>query len=249
MDWHTRYLQQAQWTAQLRSHLFKKAGIDAASRLLEIGCGTGAVLAGLPSSAAGLYGIDLSRSALAQAALHSPAAMLGCADATHLPFLNASIDMTFCHFTLLWVKAPLQVVMEMRRVTRSAGAVLALAEPDYGGRIDFPAELTELGRWQAESLQRQGADPLMGRKLAGIFTQAGLRHVETGILGGEWKSLPDDFPPGSDANELEWEVLQADLAGQVTPEQLDRMRQADQLARQRHERVLFVPTFYAWGVV
>jgi SAM-dependent methyltransferase len=248
MDWHARYLQQARWTAQLRSYLFKKAGIDSASRLMEIGCGTGAVLMDLPSDA-GLYGIDLSRTALAQAALQSPAALLGCADAARLPFLNAVFDLTFCHFTLLWVKDPRQVVMEMRRVTRSAGAVLALAEPDYGGRIDFPAELAELGRWQAESLQRQGADPLMGRKLAGIFTQAGLRHVETGILGGEWKSLPDDSPAGSDANALEWEVLQADLAGQVAPEQFRLMRQADQLARQRHERVLFVPTFYAWGVV
>jgi SAM-dependent methyltransferase len=248
MDWHARYLQQAQWTAQLRSHLFKKAGIDSARRLLEIGCGTGAVLADLPSEA-GVFGIDLSRSALAQAALYSPAAVLGCADATCLPFLDAVFDLTFCHFTLLWVKDPRQVVMEMRRVTRSAGAVLALAEPDYGGRIDFPAELAELGGWQAQSLRRQGADPVMGRKLSGIFSQAGLRHVETGILGGEWKSLSDDSPAGSDASALEWEVLLADLAGQVAGEELSRMRQADQLARQRHERVLFVPTFYAWGVV
>ena len=46
MNWHTRYLQQAAWTRDLRTYLFEKAGLADARRVLEVGCGTGAVLRG-----------------------------------------------------------------------------------------------------------------------------------------------------------------------------------------------------------
>jgi ubiquinone/menaquinone biosynthesis C-methylase UbiE len=248
MDWHARYNQQAQWTAQLRSYLYKKAGLDDAGRLLEIGCGTGAVLADFPVRA-GVFGMDLSLPALRQAFIHAPGASLCGADASHLPFANGAFDMLMGHFVLLWVSDPLQVVKEMRRVTRAGGAVLALAEPDYGGRIDFPEELAEAGRWQAESLRRQGADPLLGRKLAGIFTRAGLRNVQTGVLAGEWKNAPGGSLTDNAQSNLEWDVMAADLAGKVAADDIQRLRRVDELARQRGERVLFVPTFYAWGVV
>src|SRR5512133_1987295 len=203
MDWHTRYLQQAHWTEQLRTYLFQKTGLAAANRVLDLGCGTGALLTGLPvKSTAAVFGLDLSLSTVKQAALHAPEALLTCADGTTLPYANSSFDIVFCHFVLLWTSNPLKVVSEMRRVTRSGGWVLALAEPDYGGRIDYPAELAALGNWQTQSLRQQGADPEMGRKLAGVFTQAGLKRVQTGIMGGEWSHSPSP----ADEN-LEWDVL------------------------------------------
>ena len=96
-----------------------------------------------------------------------------CACPTH-----AAFDITFCHFLLLWVQHPLQALSEMQRVTRPGGFVLALAEPDYDHRLDTPASLTLLGRWQAESLRRQGADPGIGARLADLFRQTGLQIVE-----------------------------------------------------------------------
>jgi ubiquinone/menaquinone biosynthesis C-methylase UbiE len=45
MNWHNRFLQQAGWTRDLRTYLFAQAGIERARRVLEVGCGTGAVLA------------------------------------------------------------------------------------------------------------------------------------------------------------------------------------------------------------
>jgi cyclopropane fatty-acyl-phospholipid synthase-like methyltransferase len=45
VDWHARYLQQARWTRPLREYLYGKAGVDSARRVLEVGCGTGALLA------------------------------------------------------------------------------------------------------------------------------------------------------------------------------------------------------------
>ena len=243
MDWHARYTQQAGWTEQLRSFLFKQAGVFSASRVLDLGCGTGAILAEFASQV-GVCGLDLDFDMLSQATRHAPSALLTCADAGSLPYKRAAFDAAFCHFVLLWVRDPFRVVSEMRRVTRVGGAVLALAEPDYGGRIDYPLELAEPGRWQAEALHSQGVDMLMGRKLANAFSQAGLRHIETGVIGGQWRGAPTSFEL-----ELEWQTLVSDLGGRVAPEKLQELRALDEQAWQKGERVLYVPTFYAWGVV
>jgi SAM-dependent methyltransferase len=245
MDWHTRYLQQARWTAQLRAYLFQKAGLAAANHVLDLGCGTGALLDGLPVKAGtAVFGLDLSLPSVQQALIHASGASLTCADGVFLPYADSVFDVVFCHFVLLWTSDPLKVVAEMRRVTRPGGGVLALAEPDYGGRVDYPVELAALGRWQAESLQKQGADPEIGRKLAGIFARAGLKHVETGVMGGEWASpsLPGE-------THLEWAVLESDLAEQIPLQDIQKMRRIDATARKNGERILFVPTFYAWGTV
>ena len=157
---------------------------------------------------------------------------------------EASFDIALCHFLLLWVADPRQVIAEMRRVVRPGGYVLALAEPDYGGRIDYPPEFAALGRLQAEALRRQGADPDLGRKLSALFHEAGLKLVETGVLGGQWSGMPNPQD-----NELEWQVLEADLGDSIDKTQFNRLRALDAAAWQRGARLLFVPTFYAWGVV
>jgi len=243
MDWHARYLQQARWTAQLRSYLFNKAGLQPGQRLLELGCGTGAVLADFPQQA-GLCGLDLDFQALTLAAQNSPGARLTCGDGASLPFANAAFEHVFCHFVLLWVRDPERVVSELRRVTRPGGAVLALAEPDYGGRVDYPPELAELGVWQAAALRRQGADVNMGRKLAAAFSRAGLQRVQTGVMGGQWQGAPS-----AQELELEWQTLSADLGGLAPAGKLDELRALNERAWALGERVLYVPTFYAWGVV
>lgn len=245
MDWHARYTQQARWTQSLRSYLFNKAGMAAARRVLELGCGTGAVLADLPvKPGTAIHGLDTNLSSVRLAATGTPGANLLCADGARLPYPNACFDITFCHFVLLWASQPLNLLQEMRRVTRRGGAVLALAEPDYGGRVDFPTPLAELGQWQAQSLRDQGADPQMGRKLAGLFAQAGLKNVETGVVGGEWTA-----PPAPEEQAMEWEVIEADLAGKVPAAALQKMKRLEEQAWSNGERVLFVPTFFAWSRV
>jgi hypothetical protein len=137
---------------------------------------------------------------------------------------------------------PLQVLKEMRRVCRGGGSLLALAEPDYGGRIDYPQALDKLGKLQTHALRSQGADPEIGRKLRGIFTQAGLCVLETGVLGGQWRSQPPQ-----DEWELEWQVLTHDLGKKLSFEEWQELKATDYQAYQSGSRVLYVPTFYAWG--
>lgn len=252
IEWHTRYTLQARWTQELRQYLYARAGLTNTHRILDVGCGTGVLLAELEAeSEASVVGLDIDKQYLSLAGRNAPRARLVQGDGHQLPFPTKSFDIALCHFVLLWVDDPLKVITDMAKVTVSGGAVLALAEPDYGGRIDHPAELALLGRWQTEALEKQGAEVEMGRKLAGIFVQAGLESVETGVLGGQWTGAPS-----VEEWDSEWAVLNADLsqtpgAWQTPegPDKLNKLKALDAAAWQRGDRVLFVPTFYAWGRV
>jgi SAM-dependent methyltransferase len=252
MNWHARFLQQAAWTRGLRSYLFERAGLAQARRVLEVGCGTGAILSDLPTRSS-LHGLDLEAGRLAEAHVHAPAAALTCGDALSLPYPAGIFDITFCHFLLLWVSDPLRVLLEMKRVTRPGGSILALAEPDYSHRRDKPDELAPLGRWQAESLRRQGADPALGARLAELFRQAGIPPIETGTLRGSPGSgtghAGGERPPALGERESEWAVLKADLAGIVPEQEIQRMKLLDEQAWESGERVLYVPTYFAWGQI
>ena len=241
MEWHSRFVQQAAWTSELRGYLFKRTGMQAARRVLEVGCGSGAILSDL-STAAAVHGLDRDAMRLAEAHRHAPLAKLVCGNALWLPYASGVFDITFCHFLLLWVGDPLQALREMKRVTRPGGSILALAEPDYLARVDKPEALAALGRWQAESLRRQGADPGLGSRLPELFRQAGIRPVETGSLHRDEEHLP-----GRAERELEWAVMEADLAGLFPAEEIQRLKQLDEAAWQRGERVLHVPTYWIMG--
>jgi hypothetical protein len=143
----------------------------------------------------------------------------------------------------LWVGDPLQALREMKRVTRTGGHVLALAEPDYTARVDRPHELALLGQWQTEALRRQGADPAVGHRLVDLFFRAGIEIVETGPITAAQR------PPSPQERQIEWAVIESDLAGLVSVEDLRGMRRLDEAAWARGERTLHVPTYFVWGRV
>ena len=240
MDWHRRYIQQAKWTRDLRTYIFEKAGLEPASRVLEVGCGTGAILSELADDLA-LHGLDIDPTALKQCRVHAPAATLVQGDALVLPYADQTFDIVYCHFLLLWVRDPLRALIEMKRVAKAEAHIVAFAEPDYEVRHDEPPELIPLGQWQADSLKRQGADSGLGARLADLFFRARIELIETGTIQGESSDpSPDDW-------EMEWAVIRSDLAGYVPVEDLEDIKRLDQMARTRGERILHVPTYFAWG--
>jgi len=242
MNWHSRYTQQANWTRELREYLFQKTGLKAARRVLEVGCGTGAILSSIHTNGHPVHGLDIQPASLMEARVYAPHASLTCGDALSLPYPDDCFDITFCHFLLLWVSDPERALHEMKRVTRESGHILALAEPDYSARVDKPAELAVLGRWQTESLQRQGADPSLGGKLAELFYRAGIELVETGAIESQGGGAPT-----SSERALEWAVLENDLADLVPEGEIQRLKKLEEEAWRRGQRVLHIPTYFAWG--
>ncbi|MFH1184956.1 MAG: methyltransferase domain-containing protein [Chloroflexota bacterium] len=251
MDWHRRYLQQAAWTRLLREYLLAKAGISRAHRVLEVGCGTGVILRAAAQRTDGpglrgvaVHGLDVQAEPLLQARLHVPSAHLCRGDALALPYADRSFDISFSHFLLLWVKDPLRVLQEMRRVTRRRGHVLALAEPDYSARLDHPRDLASLGQWQERALMQQGANTTIGSQLAVLFQHCEMQIIETGTIA-PWRpqALTDDEFAG------EWDVLREDLSGLVPETELDRMMLLDAHARRQGDRILHVPTYFVHAQV
>lgn len=244
-EWRQRFSQQAGWTAEARRYLFQRLRLEDAGRVLEVGCGPGVVTADLHGfTRAAVHGLDLRLDFLRLAHSADRPTRFTCGDALALPYADGAFDLTLCHFLLLWLKDPLRGLAEMRRVTRPGGYVAALAEPDYHGRIDYPETLSHLGALQARSLQAQGADPGIGRRLLALFQGAGLRRAQMGLLGGQWGAPIDPA-----ALQSEWAVMTADLGGRLPAGELERLRRLDEQAWQQGVRVLFVPTFYAWGRV
>lgn len=243
-QWHQRYRAQSGWTEHVRKYLFEKIKPHADVRVLEVGSGTGVIMAAVHQEGyRRITGIDLDYPSIAYSKSQVPSCQHVQGDGHQLPFRTDTFEITVCHYLLIWTAHPAQILSEMRRVTRPGGWVLALAEPDHTARIDYPDPLAVLGQHQTRSLEEQGADTRLGRKLCALFTQTGLQDVETGILAAQWREV--DQP----TDKTEWAMIQADLKDRFSQSELAQFRQQNKQAREAGTRVLFIPTFYALGKV
>lgn len=174
---------QADSTRGLRMALYDRLALHRARTVLDVGCGTGGVTLDLVEAAsqAQVIAVDVDPQMVRRAARRVP--VLG-ADGRSLPFPDGSFDVVACNLVLMWTPEPERFVAEMARVARPGGLVLASMEPDYGGKVHWPANpLIDLV-FQGEGVRRRGGDPHAGRKLRAWFTQAGLQ-TEVGILNQE----------------------------------------------------------------
>lgn len=245
LEWHHRYLAQAGWTSHLRKYVFKNIAPRADAPILEIGSGTGAIMEALIDEGyRHVFGVDLDYPNAIFAKTQRPSINQVLGDGHQLPFAESQFTVSLCHYLLMWAANPGQVLAEMQRVTHSGGWVLALAEPDYQARIDYPPPLDFLGTLQTDALQTQGVDIRIGRKLRRLFVEAGLIEVKAGIMGAEWHdtALLTNDP-------TEWGMFKADLEDRLNHTELSELMWNEQEAQKKGERVLFIPTFYAFGKV
>jgi SAM-dependent methyltransferase len=245
-EWHRWFAVQARWTQETRLWLYRQAGLSNARTILEVGCGSGVITAELAHLVPGrvVVGLDCDPQMINFARRRDGAPLYVLGDAHTLPFPAEHFDIVVSHYLFLWLARPERAIREMARVVRAGGSVLACAEPDYGGRVDYPPALEESGRLQAAALRKQGADPQIGRRLGELFVGAGLQ-VTLGVMGGQWE-LPPPAGVGNDF-EAEWDVRERDLAPLCPCDRLRIWRALDRMALENGRRVLFVPTFYAWG--
>ena len=238
-EWDEQFTRQAGWTRGTRAHLYRRANLLRAARVLDVGSGTGVLTEELADRTKGqVVGVDLDPGMVDFAQKRHGKALYQSGDAHDLAFRDGWFDLVVCQFLLLWCSDAARVAQEMIRVTRPGGTVVVCAEPDYGGRIDYPD--LPLGHWQSLSLRREGADPQLGRKLRSLFALPGVRHSELGLIPGLWDlaTLRAQF-------DAEWSLWERSLGGLVSPDELARIKAADLAAIQTGERLVFMPVFYA----
>ncbi len=238
---HERYLHQSQWTKDLRAYVLRKIATASNSMVLELGAGTGAIIAQMDKNYSS-HALDIDFAALRYSKINSAQSSHTHADGHFLPYASSIFDVSYCHYLLLWVEEPGRILAEMKRVTQNGGWLVAFAEPDYGGRIDYPDKLAELGKLQASSLEKQGAEVLMGRKLGHLFSQIGLSNIKTGVMGMQKSLQPLDI------EKKEQNTLAKDIEGMITPGRLKSLLEIEILALEQGTRVNYVPTFYAFGM-
>ncbi len=182
-----RYEIQAGWTENFQRRLLRGLHTPPPWKVLEIGCGTGAFLRNLQkisSSNFSFWGLDIDFHALIFADKQKKDQWI-CGDGNSLPLNSDSFDLILCHYYLLWIPDPVKVLNEMKRCCKLQGTIAVAAEPDYGGRIDFPESMQVNGVKQTEALSNAGIDPLAGRKLLHWMIQAGFTNPVIGIHGVE----------------------------------------------------------------
>lgn len=242
-EWHERFLQQSEWSRTLRSYILKKINLPTSAKVVEIGCGTGAIVDNMQINfSRHITCLDLNIDFLQFFRLQSIDANLVAADGYCTPFPMEYFDLVYCHFLLLWIKNPHDLIMEMKRISKINGWICCFAEPDYEGRIDYSVHDQEIGQLQNQSLQIQGVNLKTGRLLAKWLQDAGFETIHWGILGTEqtWSSTPK-------TDEAEKRILQYDLAQLCDPYSNRETTEITTNSEIKAQFTSFVPTFYAYA--
>jgi SAM-dependent methyltransferase len=131
--------QMGRWSRRLASSFIDFVGIDAADRVLDVGCGTGSLASTLARNPriGAVHGIDLCEAYIGHARRNAREgrADFRVGDACALPFADASLDHCLSLLVLQFVPDAARALREMRRVTRSGGIVAAATWDTRGGMV------------------------------------------------------------------------------------------------------------------
>jgi ubiquinone/menaquinone biosynthesis C-methylase UbiE len=158
----------------------RAAGVEAGQRVLDVGCGPGAlttVLAGMVG-ADHVAAVDPTEPFVEQCRVNVPGADVRLAPAEALPFEDASFDRTLAQLVFHFVSDPIASVGEMKRVTRPGGKVAACVWDMTGGMTMIRAYWEAAREADPEvpsETERFGGKPA---QLADLWRAAGLQDVE-----------------------------------------------------------------------
>jgi SAM-dependent methyltransferase len=160
------------------------AGVAPGRRVLDVGCGPGALTAELVRrlGADSVAAVEPSGQFVAAARARHPDVDIRQAAAEALPFADGEFELALAQLVVHFMADPVQGLREMRRVARSGGTVAACVW-DHGGGIG-PLSLF----WEAVHQvdphapdESRGAGAREGH-LAQLFREAGLDDVEDTAL-------------------------------------------------------------------
>jgi SAM-dependent methyltransferase len=151
-------------------------------RVLDLGCGAGRFVAALRAAGADPVGVEVAEAALERARRNAPGADLRAIEPDgSLPLEHASVDLVWCSEVLEHVADTAHLLLEVRRVLRPGGRLLATVP--FHGRLK--AALISLARFDAHF------DPLgqhvrfySRRSLTRVLGEFAFEDVRVGAEGG-----------------------------------------------------------------
>ena len=176
-------LQAEHWRDEL---IVSGTRLAAGTRLLEVGCGVGAVIGILGDAFPGivLAGVDVEERQVEVARAHLAglglSADLRRADALDLPFADCSFDHVWMMWFLEHLADPVGALREARRVLAPGGALTAI-EVDYNSVWASPTSraFEALFATVARAMEASGRSDA-GARVGGWLTEAGFASVDPG---------------------------------------------------------------------
>jgi SAM-dependent methyltransferase len=196
-DAYDRFM--GRYSVPLAPQLADFAEVAAGQRVLDVGCGPGALTAELVRRLGpeAVSAVDPSEPFVAAAQQRHPGVSVQRAMADGLPFGDHAFDAVLAQLVVHFMADPVVGLREMARVTREHGVVAACVWDYAGGRTPlstFWEAAHELDPDVEDESQLPGARE---GDLAELFEAAGLHHVEEGALtvGVEHPSFEDWWEP------------------------------------------------------
>lgn len=159
-------------------------GVPGGQRVLDVGCGPGALTARLVDrlGADAVVAVDPSAPFVAATAARCPGVDVRRAAAERLPFADDAVDAAFAQLVVHFMADPVAGLSEMGRVTRPGGVVAACVwdHGTGGGPLSvFWATVRELDPGAEDESGRAGSRE---GHLSELARAAGLDDVEPGVL-------------------------------------------------------------------
>lgn len=230
---------QAAWYRAHRRELYRQLGLRRFGRVLEVGCGSGAITAEFAARVPRAVGMDIRVEALRAARGRDSGAAFVAAEAARLPFRTGAFDAVVTAFSLVWISNREAFLLEAARVINAEGIFVALAEPDYEGIVEYP-EAASTRADVVRAVEGWGGDPACGRKLPALLSRAGFEVFKFGVLNSAW--TPTRLLQEEDE---EFQLLEKLVAPKVGMESLRAAARARKEAAAQGERCYFLPIFYA----
>lgn len=172
------------WSRLLAPQVAELAGVRTGLRVLDVGCGPGALTTELVArlGAAAVAAVDPSAPFVAAARARHPGVDVRQAAAEQLPFADGTFDAALAQLVVHFMVDPVAGLAEMARVTRPGG-VLAACVWDYaGGHGPLGPFWLAAGELDAGVEDESRLAGTRAGHLAELFAAAGLREVEETAL-------------------------------------------------------------------
>jgi SAM-dependent methyltransferase len=160
------------------------AGVAAGRRVLDVGCGPGALTAELVHrvGAENVAAVDPSESFVAAVHERYPGVEASRASAEQLPFEDRGFDATLAQLVVHFMADPVAGLREMARVTRTDGVVAACVWDHAGGGGPLSLFWDVAGEIDPEVVDESQLAGAREGDLTRLFQAAGVRAVEEHAL-------------------------------------------------------------------